>query len=94
MEALLNVREFFNFLPLSNQDAAPVRESHDPRSPPSVDDWAKKTFSATFGFSLFVSLHSDRLVPALDTIVPFESTKAYDMLDIIHAVRPRPDRHR
>lgn len=31
VEALLNVREFFNFLPLSNQDAAPVRESHDPR---------------------------------------------------------------
>lgn len=31
VEALLGVREFFNFLPLSNQDAAPVRESHDPR---------------------------------------------------------------
>lgn len=29
---------------------------------------------------------SDRLVPELDTIVPMESTKAYDMLDIIHAV--------
>lgn len=29
---------------------------------------------------------SERLVPMLDTIVPFESTKAYDMLDIIHAV--------
>lgn len=33
------------------------------------------------------SLPSDRLVPSLDTIVPFESTKAYDMLDIIHAAR-------
>lgn len=31
IEALLNVREFFNFLPLSNQDSAPIRESHDPR---------------------------------------------------------------
>lgn len=31
IEALLNVREFFNFLPLSNQDSAPVRECHDPR---------------------------------------------------------------
>lgn len=31
VEALLNVREFFNFLPLSNQDTAPVRVSHDPR---------------------------------------------------------------
>ncbi|XP_029983247.1 propionyl-CoA carboxylase beta chain, mitochondrial isoform X2 [Sphaeramia orbicularis] len=59
VEALLNLREFFNFLPLSNQDPAPIRECHD---------------------------SSDRLVPALDTIVPFESTKAYDMLDIVHAI--------
>lgn len=34
----------------------------------------------------FSSFSSDRLVPGLDTIVPFESTKAYDMLDIIQAV--------
>ncbi|XP_047466522.1 propionyl-CoA carboxylase beta chain, mitochondrial [Mugil cephalus] len=59
VEALLHLREFFNFLPLSNQDPAPIRECHDPR---------------------------DRLVHSLDTIVPFETTKAYDMLDIIHAI--------
>ncbi|XP_036410445.1 propionyl-CoA carboxylase beta chain, mitochondrial [Megalops cyprinoides] len=59
IDALLNLREFFNFLPLSNKDAAPVIECHDP---------------------------SDRLVPGLDTVVPFESTKAYDMLDIIHGI--------
>ncbi|KAK2826498.1 hypothetical protein Q5P01_020712 [Channa striata] len=59
VEALLNLREFFNFLPLSNKDPAPIRECHD---------------------------SSDRLVPSLDTIVPLESTKAYDMLDIIHAI--------
>ncbi|KAK3561369.1 hypothetical protein QTP86_032120 [Hemibagrus guttatus] len=59
VDALLNLREFFNFLPLSNKDSAPVMECHDP---------------------------SDRLVPGLDTLVPFESTKAYDMLDIIHSV--------
>ncbi|NWH69250.1 PCCB carboxylase, partial [Piaya cayana] len=29
---------------------------------------------------------SDRLVPELDTVVPIESTKAYDMLDIIHSI--------
>lgn len=29
---------------------------------------------------------SDRLVPELDTVVPLESSKAYNMLDIIHAV--------
>ncbi|KAM6160438.1 propionyl-CoA carboxylase beta chain, mitochondrial isoform 2-T2 [Erethizon dorsatum] len=59
VDALCNLREFFNYLPLSCQDLAPVRECHDP---------------------------SDRLVPELDTVVPVESTKAYDMLDIIHSV--------
>uniref|UniRef100_A0A8C3U0I8 Propionyl-CoA carboxylase beta chain, mitochondrial n=1 Tax=Catharus ustulatus TaxID=91951 RepID=A0A8C3U0I8_CATUS len=59
IDALLNLREFFNYLPLSNRDPAPVCECHDP---------------------------SDRLVPELDTIVPSESTKAYDMLDIIHSI--------
>lgn len=34
-----------------------------------------------------LSSSSDRLVPGLDTIVPFETTKAYDMLDIIQGVR-------
>uniref|UniRef100_A0A8C5YHX3 Propionyl-CoA carboxylase beta chain, mitochondrial n=1 Tax=Microcebus murinus TaxID=30608 RepID=A0A8C5YHX3_MICMU len=59
VDALCNLREFFNYLPLSSQDPAPIRECHDP---------------------------SDRLVPELDTIVPLESTKAYDMVDIIHSV--------
>uniref|UniRef100_A0A8C2QVT3 Propionyl-CoA carboxylase beta chain, mitochondrial n=1 Tax=Capra hircus TaxID=9925 RepID=A0A8C2QVT3_CAPHI len=61
VDALCNLREFFNYLPLSNQDPAPVLECHDP---------------------------SDRLVPELDTIVPLESTKAYNMVDIVHAVSP------
>uniref|UniRef100_A0A8D0ANK2 Propionyl-CoA carboxylase beta chain, mitochondrial n=1 Tax=Sander lucioperca TaxID=283035 RepID=A0A8D0ANK2_SANLU len=64
VEALLNVREFFNFLPLSNQDPAPMRECHD---------------------------CSDRLVHSLDTIVPFETTKAYDMLDIIQTIVDESD---
>ncbi|XP_032554344.1 propionyl-CoA carboxylase beta chain, mitochondrial isoform X2 [Chiroxiphia lanceolata] len=59
IDALLNLREFFNYLPLSNRDPAPVCECHDP---------------------------SDRPVPELDTVVPTESTKAYDMLDIIHSI--------
>uniref|UniRef100_A0A8D2KVL3 Propionyl-CoA carboxylase beta chain, mitochondrial n=1 Tax=Varanus komodoensis TaxID=61221 RepID=A0A8D2KVL3_VARKO len=59
IDALLNLREFFNYLPLSNKDPAPVRECHDP---------------------------SNRLVPELDTIVPMESTKAYDMVDIVHSI--------
>ncbi|XP_029337847.1 propionyl-CoA carboxylase beta chain, mitochondrial [Mus caroli] len=63
VDALCNLREFFNFLPLSSQDPAPIRECHDP---------------------------SDRLVPELDTVVPLESSKAYNMLDIIHAVSALP----
>ncbi|XP_047730235.1 propionyl-CoA carboxylase beta chain, mitochondrial isoform X2 [Prionailurus viverrinus] len=59
VDALCNLREFFNYLPLSNQDPAPIRECHDP---------------------------SDRMVPELDTIVPLESTKAYNMVDIIQSV--------
>uniref|UniRef100_A0A8C7BGP0 Propionyl-CoA carboxylase beta chain, mitochondrial n=1 Tax=Neovison vison TaxID=452646 RepID=A0A8C7BGP0_NEOVI len=59
IDALCNLREFFNYLPLSNQDPAPICECHDP---------------------------SDRMVPELDTIVPLESTKAYNMVDIIHSV--------
>ncbi|XP_056152001.1 propionyl-CoA carboxylase beta chain, mitochondrial [Lampris incognitus] len=64
VDALLNLRDFFNFLPLSNLDPAPVTECHDP---------------------------SDRLVPGLDTIVPVESTKAYDMLDIIQGIADEGD---
>uniref|UniRef100_A0A2K6G558 Propionyl-CoA carboxylase beta chain, mitochondrial n=1 Tax=Propithecus coquereli TaxID=379532 RepID=A0A2K6G558_PROCO len=31
VDALCNLREFFNYLPLSSQDPAPIRECHDPR---------------------------------------------------------------
>uniref|UniRef100_UPI00398F3D96 propionyl-CoA carboxylase beta chain, mitochondrial n=1 Tax=Pristiophorus japonicus TaxID=55135 RepID=UPI00398F3D96 len=59
IDALLNLRDFFNYIPLNNKDPAPIRECQDP---------------------------GDRLVPSLDTMVPLESTKAYDMLDIINAI--------
>ncbi|XP_048398710.1 propionyl-CoA carboxylase beta chain, mitochondrial [Stegostoma tigrinum] len=59
IDALLNLREFFNFIPLNNRDPAPIRECQDP---------------------------CDRLVPSLDTVVPLESTKAYDMLEIVSAI--------
>lgn len=38
------------------------------------------------GINNIYLIFSDRLVHSLDTIVPFETTKAYDMLDIVHAV--------
>ncbi|XP_078266901.1 propionyl-CoA carboxylase beta chain, mitochondrial isoform X3 [Rhinoraja longicauda] len=59
IDALLNLREFFNYIPLNNKEPAPIRECQDP---------------------------CDRLVPGLDVLVPLESTKAYDMLDIVHAI--------
>ncbi|XP_078419737.1 propionyl-CoA carboxylase beta chain, mitochondrial isoform X2 [Cetorhinus maximus] len=59
VDALLNLREFFNFIPLNNKDPAPIRECQDP---------------------------CDRLVPSLDTVVPLESTKAYDMSEIVSAI--------
>uniref|UniRef100_A0A914XYA9 Propionyl-CoA carboxylase beta chain, mitochondrial n=1 Tax=Panagrolaimus superbus TaxID=310955 RepID=A0A914XYA9_9BILA len=56
VDALLNIRELFNYLPLSNKDPSPIR---------AVDDeW-------------------NRDVPSLDTVVPLESTAAYNMKDVI-----------
>lgn len=59
VDALLQSREFFNFLPLSNRDVAPVRVNEDP--------W-------------------DRDVPSLETVVPLESTAAYNMIDVVTAL--------
>ncbi|XP_015747711.1 PREDICTED: propionyl-CoA carboxylase beta chain, mitochondrial-like, partial [Acropora digitifera] len=59
VEALTTMRDFFDFLPLSNANPSPIRESDDP---------------------------CDRIIPNLDTLVPFDSTKAYDILDVIYSV--------
>ncbi|KAL4219900.1 hypothetical protein ACF0H5_020312 [Mactra antiquata] len=59
VDALLQVRDFFDFLPLSNKDPAPIRECFDP--------W-------------------DRDVPGLDTVVPLETTAAYDITDVMTSV--------
>lgn len=48
----------------------------------------KATCSSMLIKSTSLSTQSDRLVPELDTIVPLESTKAYNMVDIVHAVSP------
>jgi len=59
VDALLNIRELFNYIPLSNKDASPIRANDDA--------W-------------------DRDVPALDTVVPLESTAAYNMKDVVTAL--------
>lgn len=56
VDVLLQLRKFYNFLPLNNKDPPPIRECDDP--------W-------------------DRTVHALDTVIPIESTAAYNMLDVI-----------
>ena len=59
VEALHQARRFFDFLPLSNREAPPVRETWD---------------------------GPDRLEPSLDTLVPPNPNKPYDMLELIEKV--------
>lgn len=59
IEALLGIRDLFNYLPLSNKDKAPIRKCDDP--------W-------------------DRDAKGLDTVVPLETTAAYDMLDVFKGI--------
>ncbi|MBW6494175.1 MAG: acyl-CoA carboxylase subunit beta [Burkholderiaceae bacterium] len=56
VEALMLLRRFFNYLPLSNREKAPFRESDDP---------------------------SDRLDMSLDTLVPDNPNKSYDIKELI-----------
>jgi propionyl-CoA carboxylase beta chain len=56
IEALARLREFIDFLPLSNREEVPQRYTADP---------------------------IDRQDDALNTLVPLDSTKAYDMKDVI-----------
>jgi len=59
IDALLAVRDFFDYLPLSNVDDLPEREQIDP---------------------------ADRLEPSLDTLVPANPNKPYDMHELIEKV--------
>ncbi|XP_035224167.1 propionyl-CoA carboxylase beta chain, mitochondrial-like isoform X1 [Stegodyphus dumicola] len=64
VDALLNLRKFYNFLPLSSTDPPPIRECDDP--------W-------------------DRIVQSLDTVIPLETTAAYNMLDVILGIADERD---
>jgi propionyl-CoA carboxylase beta chain len=59
VDALLQLRRFFDFLPLSNREPAPLRETHDPVA---------------------------RQEPSLDTLVPPNPNKPYDMKELIEKV--------
>ncbi|MCI0431240.1 MAG: acyl-CoA carboxylase subunit beta [Rhodospirillales bacterium] len=59
VEALLELRRFFDFLPSSNRSGSPVRPTEDP---------------------------GDRLEPSLDTLVPSNPNRPYDMNELIEKV--------
>ncbi|KAJ3005156.1 UNVERIFIED_CONTAM: hypothetical protein HDU68_004730 [Siphonaria sp. JEL0065] len=59
IEALARLRDFVDFLPLSNRAEVPVKPTDDPIS---------------------------RVDPVLNTIVPADSTKAYDIKDVIERI--------
>lgn len=59
IEALAKLREFFDFLPLSNRHHPPERPSSDPAT---------------------------RVEPSLDTIIPADPNKPYDMHEVIKKV--------
>ena len=59
VEAILMLRRFFNYLPLSNREAPPIRPS------------ASKSEDIDF---------------SLDTLIPSNPNKPYDMLELIHKV--------
>ena len=69
VDALLNLRTLFSYLPLSNQDPAPIQTCDDP--------WYTQLLR------VLKILFRDRSVPSLDTVVPLESTAAYNMKDVV-----------
>ncbi|ASJ73990.1 acyl-CoA carboxylase subunit beta [Granulosicoccus antarcticus] len=64
VDALLEIRRLYEFLPLSSQDKAPISET--------VDAF-------------------DRLEPSLDTLVPKDANKAYDMHQAIRCIADEGD---
>ncbi len=59
VEALLQMREFLNFLPLSNRHDTPKRQTQDP---------------------------ADRINMSLNTLVPINPNKPYDMKELIESI--------
>ena len=64
LETLSQVRRLFQFLPLSNRDGVPVRETADP---------------------------ADRVEPSLDSLVPMQPNKPYDMREVLEKVLDEGD---
>ncbi|OQR78912.1 propionyl-CoA carboxylase beta chain [Tropilaelaps mercedesae] len=74
VDALIQLRRLYDFLPLNNRDGPPRRVCHDPWDRPD-----KVMLQLIFNFLPTGTTQ----VFALDTVIPLESTKAYNMLDVI-----------
>merc|ERR1711937_708970 len=59
VDALLEMRDLFSYIPSSNKDSSPIVHSPDP---------------------------ADRSCPALETVIPPESTTPYDIKDVISPI--------
>ena len=64
VDTLIQTRRMFDFLPLSNREAPPVRPTEDP---------------------------ADRREPSLDKLVPSDTTKPYDIKELIEKVADEGD---
>lgn len=64
IEALLELRRFFNFLPLSNRSSIPIKTTKDP---------------------------ADRIDKSLNTLVPLNPNKPYNMKDLINSILDEGD---
>ena len=76
IEAIQELRELFNYLPLSNKKGVPKLPCEDPM------------LVSYFVYEIS-NYSSDREDPVLDRLIPTDSTKAYDMKDVLTRVFDR-----
>lgn len=77
IDALSQLREMIDFLPLSNRDPVPKRTTADPMYVSAIN-------SSTCIYNYCI--YSDRDISALNYIIPPSSDVPYDMLDVVRTV--------
>ena len=84
IEALVKLRQFIDYLPLSNAAEVPVRECMD--NPCVVILKAKILRNYWLDLPLDGWQYRDRKDPVLDILVPADSTKAYNMKEVVSRI--------
>lgn len=81
------MREFFDFLPLSNKEKAPRRPTNDPAyASPSLVIWQHShSLIDVVGVGVVVAIRN-RVIPGLDTMIPSDTNTPYDMRAVISRV--------